>query len=218
MKLKTVSGFGAILLMGMAAWAQEFPRFDIGGNYSYLNYAPSAPYSKSHSLDGGGGELNLNINGYLGIKMDLQGYGSNHTGFVIPSSTNFPGGATGNVQGNLFTYLFGPQLKVRAHKVQPYAHLLFGGAHTNVYGHAFQTICQPIVGGCAFSKGPTADAFAMEFGGGIDIPITKNIQFRPAEIDYLLTRFSNPFTKTNNQNTFRYAVGVNFTFGHTTVP
>jgi hypothetical protein len=113
----------------------------------------------------------------------------------------------------LFTYLFGPQIKVRSHGVQPYGHLLFGGAHTNVYGNAFQTVCQPIVGSCAFSKGPTADAFAMEFGGGIDIPVHKHIQFRPAEIDYLLTRFSNQFTKTNNQNTFRYGVGLNFTFG-----
>ena len=52
----------------------------------------------------------------------------------------------------------------------------------------------------------------MEFGGGVDIPINKHVQFRPAEIDYLLTRFSNPFTATNSQNTFRYGLGVNFTF------
>jgi hypothetical protein len=29
----------------------------------------------------------------------------------------------------------------------------------------------------------------MEFGGGLDIPITKNIQIRPVEVDYLGTHF-----------------------------
>jgi len=55
----------------------------------------------------------------------------------------------------------------------------------------------------------------MEFGGGVDIPINRTITFRPVEVNYLLTRFSNPFTKTNNQNNFRYAVGVVFTLHHT---
>jgi hypothetical protein len=115
----------------------------------------------------------------------------------------------------LFTYLFGPQLKVRAHHFQPYAHLLFGGAHSNVYGNAYQTICQHIAGGCTISKSPAADAFAMDFGGGIDIPVAKHFTIRPAEFDYLLTRFTNPFTGTNNQNNFRYSAGVVFSFGHT---
>jgi hypothetical protein len=214
MKLQTIVA-GIILLSGMAAWAQEFPRVEVGGNYSYVHYAPSAPYSQSHSLNGGGGELNFNINEFLGIKMDLQGYSSSTTAFNIAPNPTFPAGATGTVQGNLFTYLFGPQIKVRAHHIQPYGHLLFGGAHTNVYGNAFHTICQPIVGGCSISKAPTAEAFAMDFGGGVDIPVGKHFAIRPAQVDYLLTRYSNPFTKTNNQNNFRYSAGLVFSFGHT---
>jgi len=215
MQLRRVLICGTILLLGVTAWAQEFPRADVGMNYSYARYGPSAPYSKGHSLNGGGGELNININEYLGIKMDLQGYGSNLTGFDIAPNPTFPVGAKGNVQGNLFTYLFGPQIKVRTHHIQPYVHLLFGGAHTNVYGNAFQTICQPIVGGCTFTKAPTAEAFAMDFGGGLDIPLHKYVSFRPAQFDYLLTRFSNPFTGSNNQNNFRYSTGILFSFGHT---
>jgi len=214
MKIKTVLIFGAILLLGMVAWAQEFPRAEVGFDYTYARYAPSAPYSKGHSLNGGGGSATLNINDYLGIKMDLQGYGSNLTGFNIAPNPTFPLGASGNVQGNLFTYLFGPQVKVRTPKVHPFVHLLFGGAHTNVYGNAFTTICQPIVGGCAVSKKPAADAFAMAFGGGIDIPIHRHVSIRPAELDYLLTRFDNPFTGHKNQNNFRYSAGLVFTLGH----
>jgi hypothetical protein len=211
--IKNVS-FGAMLLLGLAAWAQEFPRVEVGANYSYVRYAPSASYTKGHSLNGGGGSAVFNINSILGIKMDLQGYGSNLTGFNIPPNFTFPNGLHGNVQGNLFTYLFGPQVKIRAHGFQPFGHVLFGGAHSNVYGNAFKTLCQPIVGVCAFSGAPASNAFAMEVGGGVDIPITHAIAFRPAEIDYLLTRFSNPLSGTNNQGNFRYSAGVLFTFGH----
>ncbi len=215
MKVTKVLTFGAILLLGMAAWAQEFPRTELAVDYAYARYSPSASYSQGHSLNGGGGSATVNIDDYLGIKMDLQGFGSNLTSFNIPPNPTFPTGLSGSVQGNLFTYLFGPQIKVRAHHFQPFAHLLFGGAHSNVYGNAFRTICQPIVGGCSLTKAPAADAFAMEFGGGVDIPINKTISFRPAEVDYLLTRFSNPLSGTNNQNNFRYSVGLTFNFGHT---
>jgi len=55
----------------------------------------------------------------------------------------------------------------------------------------------------------------MEFGGGIDIPINHVVTFRPAEVNYLLTRFSNVFTGTNNQNNIHYAVGIVFNLGNT---
>jgi hypothetical protein len=208
--------FGAVFLVGVTAWTQEWPKVEVGADYSYLRFAPSGPYTKGHSLNGGGGSLTFDWNEYLGLKLDLQGYSSNTTGFNIPANLTFPNGLTGNVQGNMFTYLLGPQLKVRAHKIQPFGHLLFGGAHTNVYGNAFKTLCQPIVGGCMVTKGPTAEAFAMDFGGGVDIPIGKKISFRPAQIDYLLTRYSNQFTKTSNQSNFRYSVGIVFTLANGT--
>src|SRR5246127_1773285 len=216
MKFTKVVIFGTILVLGIAACAQEFPRTEVGFDYSYLRYAPSASYTKGHSLNGGGGSFVYNLNEYLGIRADLQGFTSNTTGFNIPANATFPGGLKGNVQGNLFTYLFGPQIKVRAHGIQPFGHLLFGGAHTNVYGNAFQTLCQPITGNCGTVKEPTAEAFAMDFGGGVDIPINQAISFRPVQIDYLLTRYSNPFTKTSNQNNFRYSVGAVFTLARGT--
>jgi hypothetical protein len=202
------------LLLGTTVWSQEWPKVEVGANYSYLRFAPSGPYTKGHSLNGGGGSIVYNWNEYLGIKLDLQGYTSNKTGFNIPPNPTFPSGLNGNVQGNMFTYLLGPQLKVRSHGIQPFGQLLFGGAHTNVYGNAFRTLCQPIVGGCGITKAPTAEAFAMDFGGGVDIPLNKKVSFRPVQIDYLLTRYSNAFTKTNNQNNFRYSAGIVFTLAN----
>jgi hypothetical protein len=205
---------GAVLLLGLSAWAQEFPRAELAIDYSFARYAPSASYTQGHSLNGGGGAIKLNINHYLGILMDLQGYGSNKNHFTIPPNVYFPGGGSGTASGNLFTYLFGPQIKVRAHGLHPFAQLLFGAAHSNVYGNAFKQICQLSTTPCSFKKAPAGDAFAMAFGGGVDIPIGKVFSFRPAEIDYLLTRFTNQFANTN-QNNFRYSAGVVFHFGDT---
>jgi hypothetical protein len=199
----------AMLLVSASALGQEFPRVEAGFDYTYVRYAPSAAETQGLSLNGGGGSAVYNINEYLGIKMDLQGYGSSNITWT---------GSNGNVlkaQGNLFTYLFGPQVKFRTPKVQPFAHLLFGGAHSNVYGN-IQQVCttQPLPGaGCpTVTKTPAGDAFAMAFGGGVDIPIGHKISFRPAEIDYLLTDFSNQYNGSN-QNNFRYSAGINFNFG-----
>ena len=204
--------FASSLLLTLTAWSQEFPKADVGFDYSYARYAPNPAGTSGHSLNGGGGTLVLNLSQYLGIKMDLQGYGSNTSTFIVPISRNFPSGAIANVQGNLFTYLFGPQIKIRAPHFQPFVHALFGGAHSNVYANAFKTICRPALGACAFSTAPSGNAFAMAFGGGVDIPVGKVVSIRPAEIDYLFTDFTNQFNNSH-QNNFRYSGGINFSFG-----
>lgn len=211
--IRTIQMLLGVMLLGLTAWAQEFPRAELAFDYSFARYAPSASYTQGHSLNGGGGAIKVNINEYLGILMDLQGYGSNKTTFTIPPNTFFPSGGSGTVQGNLFTYMFGPQIKVRAHGLNPFGQLLFGAAHSNVYGNAFKQICTKRVGGCNFTATPAGDAYAMAFGGGVDIPINKNISFRPAEIDYLYTRFTNQFTNAG-QNNFRYSAGLVFSFKH----
>ena len=216
--MKTVRSIligASVVLLGLAAWAQEFPRTEVAVDYSYARFNPTHYGLNGHSLNGGGGGLTINFNEYLGIKMDLQGYGSNTTNLVIPSTINFPGGGTGKVQGDLFTYLFGPQIKFRMHGFQPYAQYLLGGAHSNVYGNAFATICQPIVGGCAFSSAPSGNAFAMSAGFGVDIPIGHTVSFRPAEVSWLYTHFTNQFAN-GSQNSFRYSAGIVFNFGNGT--
>jgi hypothetical protein len=52
----------------------------------------------------------------------------------------------------------------------------------------------------------------MELGGGLDIPVTPHISIRPAEVDYLLTEFSNNKAGAT-QNNFRYMLGANIGFG-----
>jgi hypothetical protein len=104
--------------------------------------------------------------------------------------------------------MFGPQIKFRTPKFQPFAQYLLGGAHSNVYGN----LTKACAGVCTASGSPAGDAFAMAIGGGIDIPISKTVQFRPVEIDYLMTRFTNQFNNSSQSN-FRYSAGLNFAFG-----
>ena len=151
---------------------QEAPKSELAVDYSFARYAPSASYTKGHSLNGGGGQIKFNFGQTFGIMADFQGYNSNTTTFTIPPSTNFPYGGHGTVSGNLFTYLFGPVVKLHAMPhVNPYFDVLFGAAHSNVYGNAYQVICQPVAGACTTKQTPNGNGFALSSGGGLDIPI-----------------------------------------------
>jgi opacity protein-like surface antigen len=77
----------------------------------------------------------------------------------------------------------------------------------------------PVLGG--FSAPITsANAFAMAFGGGIDIGLSRHFAIRAAQVDYLRTNFnsvdalaSGLSTDLNNhQNSFRYSGGVVWRF------
>jgi hypothetical protein len=63
------------------------------------------------------------------------------------------------------------------------------------------------------SKSRSNNAFDFLIGRGNDIQVTEKITIRPAQFEYLLTRFGNDFTKgNNNQSSFRYQAGVQFGF------
>ncbi len=207
MKLTKSIVFVAVLLFGLSALAQDFPKIEVSADYSYARYAASHAYTSSYSLNGGGGAVDFNFTPHLGIKMDLQGYGSNTQRFTAPAGSAIcPLGCSANVQGNLFTYLFGPQIGIRTGKIRPYGQVLLGGAHSNVYGNL------GLVSGVVFSKAPSGNSFALAAGGGVDIAINHSgtIAFRPAEIDYLYTRFNN--SASSGQNSFQYKAGVVFNF------
>jgi hypothetical protein len=52
----------------------------------------------------------------------------------------------------------------------------------------------------------------MEYGLGLDIPVSPHIQIRQADIDYLFTKFSaNQVSAT--QNNFKYSLGLAIVWG-----
>jgi opacity protein-like surface antigen len=82
------------------------------------------------------------------------------------------------------TYMFGPVVAARTDKVTPFAHALFGGAS----------------GG--------GNAFAMAFGGGVDVKVADHVAFRLIQGDWLVFR-SEGFTSKKN---VRISTGVVFRF------
>jgi len=213
MTIRGAMQIAVVMLFGAGAGAQEAPKSELALDYSFARYAPSASYTKGHSLNGGGGRILFNIGQFFGIAGDFQGYNSNTTTFNIPPNGTFPSGANGSVSGNLFTYLFGPVVKVHAAPhVNPFFDVLPGAAHSNVYGNAYKTLCQPTASGCTVHTTPNGNGFALSAGGGLDIPINQRIDFRVGEFDYLYTRFTNIFNNAG-QNNFRYLTGLNVKMG-----
>jgi opacity protein-like surface antigen len=204
---------GTVVLLGGQAFAQDQPtKIEVGVDYSLADFNPSIQGTSSQVLNGGGGSLVYFPRPWFGIKMDLQGYGNSQQNFVIPppavnplvaQSASFQSGSF-HVGGNLFTYMFGPEIKKRG-RIEPYGQFLIGGAHSNVYANLFTATK---VTGVA----PDNNAFALTVGFGVDIHINRAISVRPMEVGYLLTHFGTPFTGDPTQNTFRYAAGINFNF------
>jgi hypothetical protein len=90
-------------------------------------------------------------------------------------------GITGDVSGayrskaahsSIYTYTVGPVLTARLPVVQPFIHVLFGGATLSV-------------------EGASSSAFAMLAGAGLDIGLRKGIGFRLVQADWLMTKFNN---------------------------
>jgi hypothetical protein len=212
MKLRTISLCIFLLAAAAAMFAED--RFEVNVDYSYLRFNPTVTGLNSRSFNGGGGGATLYFLKIFGIKGEFQGYGSTSFSKTFTSSVTLPNGGfipagTYTSQGNMFTYLFGPVLRIPIPKVAPFAEVLFGGSNTNGYVNLVNSINN---GGGTLSKTPTQHPFTMAFGGGVDISVSKRVSIRPAEFDYVLSRYSNPLTSTNNQNNFRYCGGLVFKF------
>jgi opacity protein-like surface antigen len=195
--------FVVSLLCGGFAYAQDDHKIEVTGDYSYFRFNPGlSRYFNSHSLNGGGGQFTFFIKPNIGLAGDLQGYGS-YTECTKPGAV-----IQGCASGNLFTYMFGPQVKARMGKLEPFGEVLVGGAHSNFYANA----CNKITGICG-SRSPSNNAFSFAVGGGVDFVATEKITIRIVDADYVLTRFGNNFTGGNNsQSNFRFQTGVQFRF------
>jgi hypothetical protein len=71
---------------------------------------------------------------------------------------------------SVYTYTIGPVLSARLPVIQPFVHVLFGGATARI-------------GGAGDS------AFAVLFGGGLDLGLRKGIGLRLVQADWLTTEF-----------------------------
>jgi opacity protein-like surface antigen len=177
---------GLLLVVGFSASAQDSSKVDIFGGYTYLRYSPggSAP---SVNFNGGTGSLAYNLTDHIA---GVGEFSFDHAG-SIPRA---PG-----VTVNTVSYLFGPKVYATSGKIAPFGQVLFGGVHAS----------------CSSCGGnPSANAFGMALGGGLDWGVSPHLAVRLGQLDYVMTRFSTAsgYGGASNQNSFRYSVGVVFKF------
>jgi len=214
MRIKTVVLVSTAMMFTATAFAQSTPRWEIYGDYSYMQFNPTLNGLQSRALNGGGGGVQVNFGKYFAIKGDFQGYGSTQwtltsTGPTVTPHGTIPAG-TFKSNANSFTYLFGPVVGVHTSKFYVFGEFLMGQSNINGYGELAKSIN---AGGGKVDVTGTQHPFTWAGGGGLDWRMNKTVTFRLGELDYLGTRLTNPFTDTNNQNSFRYLGGIVFTFG-----
>ena len=215
MRIKNVVFVSTAMVFTATAFAQNTPKWELFGDYSYLQFNPTINGLQSRALNGGGGGGQVNFGRYFSIKGDFQGYGSTQVTFTQTAPTVNPLGGTipaGTYKSNfnMFTYLFGPAVGVHTQHLYVFGEFLMGGSNTNGYANLAKAID---AGGGSVNVSSTQHPFTWALGGGLDWRMNKTVALRLADMDWLATRYTNPITSTNNQHSFRYLGGIVFTFG-----
>lgn len=169
---------GVLLLAAVAASAQGTPKVEAFAGYSYFHTSLSGT-GVTANLNGGSASVSFNPNSWLGLVGDFGGYyGGKYT-------------SGGGVNGEVYTYLFGPKARFHAGRFTPFVQTLFGGARAST--------------GSAFGS---SNAFAMASGGGVDLNATAHLGVRLVEADYLITMLNDG--ANSRQNNVRLSAGVVF--------
>lgn len=202
-----------LFLLSAALFAQssDAPKAVIFGGYTYLNNSNSlsslgstiANNSSDH-FNGWDGQFTYNFVHHLGLTADINGNYRTPIGF---STLGFTAGTT----QSLYNFLFGPTVSTDFGRLGLFGHALFGESVSRLSAG----VSVPIIGGLTTSVS-SANAFAMAFGGGVDIGLTRHISIRAGQFDYLRTQFSPTealasglsSSSSGRQNSFRYSGGI----------
>ena len=200
---------GLLLCTACAGLAQDYPKIETAPAFMYIRTSSGInPFVLNGRLVspqplncvGGGGTFAYNFSSLIGIAADLGGCK------ILANNA-----AVGNtIDGNEFTYLFGPRLTYRSgSKFEPFVEVNFGGTRISVSCKSTAIPCVNATGGRTFST----NAFALTAGGGFQIKLSHRFALRLVQAEYLYTRFGNNCalagcSNNNSQNSFRLKSGV----------
>jgi len=138
-----------VILLGLLCCAPAFAqRVEIYGGAQYEHL------ETSYNAVGWNAAVTGNFKHVLGITADFSGVYNSR-----------------GINSSAYTYTAGPVLTARLPVVQPFVHVLFGGA----------TVFLPHL---------NTNAFAILAGGGLDIGLRKGIGLRLVQADWLRTQFT----------------------------
>jgi opacity protein-like surface antigen len=184
---------GALLLFSGIASAQDSPKIEAFGGYSYVR---ANEFNTGLNFNGGSGSLAYNFTPMLGVVADFGGYHWSQNG----------------VDATVVSYLFGPKVSLRHGPITPFAQLLFGGAHISgtVFNNCDARVHQE---GISCNVSGSENGFSMTAGAGVDWNATSHIGIRLIQAEYLMTRFSGFGNNGSDlQNNVRISTGVVFRF------
>ena len=205
--LKTL-GLSVLFFTSFFAAAQDAPKFEVFGGYSYANTSGTLTFHRV-SMNGWNASAAANFNRWFGVIGDFGGhYGSPETTIPVLANPLPPCASTppfclvpitlvnSSIDIKAHTFLAGPQFSWRTSRFTLFAHELMGAEHVNAKSD-FPTVFLPRV-----SRTP----FALALGGGMDVNLNSRLSWR-LQADYLRTF-------DFRQRNFRASTGVVFKFGN----
>jgi opacity protein-like surface antigen len=142
--------------------------------------------SQREGYNGFNAEFNQNINEHIGIVTSFTGT-YDKTGYIDTRT-----GRTFNASVQRYDLMIGPRYNWRPEGVTPFVHALFGVTHMRA---SFDDVLTP--------RKKADTAFAMAFGGGLDVHAGEHIDVRAVQVDYLPTFFNG-----KRQDNLRVGAGV----------
>lgn len=176
-----------------AASAQDTPKVDIFGGYSYV-HANIVVSGTSINLNGASGSLAYNFNDWLGVVGDVGVY---HQGSITANDLSL----------TVSTYQVGPRVSLRKRRhLTPFGQVLLGA------GHAGGTLYTSSLGAGLAPLGKS-NGFVLTAGGGVDWKLNHTIGIRLLQVEYVYSRFDNGANHGNQQNNVRLSTGIVLSFG-----
>ncbi|MEK6302834.1 MAG: outer membrane beta-barrel protein [Acidobacteriota bacterium] len=198
-----------VLVCSLSAKAQDFPKAEVFGGYSYLR-------ADRVNFNGWNASVAGNLNSWFGLVADFSGHydsASTRSEFTFPGFPGippFPGSSTiVKSEASFHTFLAGPRFSYRKNeRITPFAHVLLGASRR----HIDSEVDFGVLGRTFFSLNNTA--FTAALGGGLDVAISKNIALRVVQADYMLTRNTLARSFGDTRSNGRVSIGLVFRFGN----
>jgi opacity protein-like surface antigen len=200
---------GVYLALGVSARAQDFPKAELFGGYSYENSGATLSGTARTNLNGWNASLGVNLNRWFGLVSDFSGHYGSLNGPInfLPNLCVPAGCASGTISEHdkYHNFLFGPQFSLRAKKATPFVHALFGGSRLNRSGTQ-NLIFPPATTPTSVNFSGSTTNFAFAGGGGVDYNFTGKLSWR-VQADYLEIGIPN-----RTLNNVRVSTGIVFHF------
>jgi hypothetical protein len=189
--LKTLAAGFVFLAATVAVGAQEFPRWEAFGGFSYanINLGPQASLFNPSNGNYEGFDLNFSFNPSRNVRL------LSDVGFQFGKTTATPPPPFTKIHLQTTEALFGPQFTLRRPKTTAFANVLVGVTNSRLYGQA-GTLYEDLI---------SQNSLTLGLGGGLDVNWTRLVAIRAFQAEYLPTRRRGAW-----EATYTIAAGVVF--------